>query len=155
MGSDERKEIMDETWKQKRGLHFWCEAEPISKQCKNKLRKEASRKVMEERVSELKQFKKDLTIYYPEGDLELELIFGIKKKRYGYKRNDTDNLVKHAVDCLKGVLFNDDSQLKRIIGTKYLLNNDVPDCTGVIISKFKKDSTESGKINSWENKSSN
>ena len=142
METDERNKVMEETWKEKRGLHFWCEAEPVSKQCKNKRRLEASKKVMQERVNKLKPFKNDLTVYYPQGDLELELVFGIKKKRYIHRRNDTDNLVKHAVDCLKGVLFKDDSQLKRVIGTKYLLNNNVQECTGIIISKFKKEDVQ-------------
>ena len=140
MESDESIEVMKETWKDKRGLHFWCESIPVSKQSKDKLKRELSKKVIQDRVKRLQPLRNYLTTAYPDGNLELELIFGICKNRCYGRRNDIDNLIKHALDSLKGYLFKDDSQIKKVCATKYLLNPNVPECTGIIIAKFKEPS---------------
>ena len=137
METDEAKYVMEETWKNTRGLHFWCEARPISKRSKDKIKKELFTKKIQERVKELQPFRNHLTTYYPEGDLELKLIFGINRKRCIGKRNDIDNLIKHTLDSLNGILFKDDSQIKKVSATKFLLNQNRPECTGINIAKFK------------------
>lgn len=72
-----------------------------------------------------------------EGDLELELTFGLDKRRFGNRKNDIDNLIKHTLDCLKGVLFKDDSQIKRLCANKHFINPGVPESTGIRIYKLK------------------
>ena len=136
MEIDERSQVMEETFKNTRGLHFWCKAIPTSKQSKDKIRKEVSAHTLKERITKDIFLKKMAEKYFSE-NIELILVYGIHKKRCNGKRNDIDNLIKHTLDSLKSILFKDDSQIKKVCATKYLLNPNIPECTGIIISKFK------------------
>lgn len=136
METDEAKYIMEETWKEKRGLHFWCKAIPTSKQSRDKIRKEVSARTLKERITK-DVFLKNMAEKYFNEYVELTLIYGIHKKRYNGKRNDIDNIIKHTLDSLKGILFKDDSQIKRVSATKFFLNQNRPECIGIIIAKFK------------------
>ena len=136
MENDESKYVMEETWKNERVLHFWCKSSPTSKQSRDKLRKEISTQILKERIAK-DVFLKVMAKKYFDEYVELKLVYGIHKKRCNRKRNDIDNLIKHTLDSLKGILFSDDSQIKKVSATKFSLDQNRPECTGISIAKFK------------------
>ena len=134
---DESQEVMNNLWNDKKGLHFWCKAIPISKQSKNKLKKDIASQILKKRTQE-DIFLKDLSKKYYNEIIDLVLIFSIHKSRWRTKSNDVDNLIKHTLDCLKSELFEDDGQIKKITATKYLVKSSLQEGTGIIVSKFEK-----------------
>lgn len=132
---DEQLEILKNIFGLKRGLHFMSYASPTSKQSKSTIRKDVSKQAIQKRIIN-DDFIFNKAKNYSEGDLEIEFTFGLSKRRYGKGKNDIDNLVKHALDCLKGILFKDDSQIKELHAKKFFVNSGVKQCTGIRIHKL-------------------
>ena len=125
--------LIEQTYTNKPGLSFFSYHIPISKQSKNKIRKDASKKIIQERVINLGEDRKK----YFDGNLEIELNFGMDAGRKETKTTDIDNLVKHTLDCLKGVLFKDDKQIRALHAYKHIVDKGTSDCTGIRIRKLE------------------
>ena len=132
---DEAMELLVNTFT-KGGSQFMCHASPVSHQSKDKFKIELSKQLLEKRIKGDEFLSQKASIFL-EGDIFVELTFGLHKSRFGIKKNDIDNLSKHTLDCLKGLLFKDDSQIKRICATKYYLNPPSKEWTGIRIQKWK------------------
>jgi len=135
-GGREKFKLLEETYAtSKAGLRFFSYHIPVSKQSKDKIRKEISKKIIQGQIrdSDLISSKKK---EYFNGDLEVELNFGLDKGKRWNKRTDIDNLIKHTLDCLTGILFKDDSQIIKIYASKYFVDVGTIECTGIRINKI-------------------
>lgn len=132
---DEALELLKNTFC-KGGLQFMCHSSPLSKQSRDKLKKEISKELLSKRIKS-DEFLSQRANKFFDGNLFVELTFGLHKKRLGNKKNDIDNLIKHTLDCLKGTLFKDDGQVKRVCATKYFLNPPSKEWTGIRIQRWK------------------
>jgi len=131
---DEQLKILKNSFNLKKGLHFWCRATPVSKQSRNKIKKDLTEQILQARVKRIKLTSDRIKEFF-NGDLGIELTFGLREKRL--RKNDIDNLIKQSLDCLKGILFKDDSQIKEICGNKYSVNQKATECTGIRIYKIR------------------
>jgi len=129
---DEQLQILMNTFG-KGGLEFMCHASPVSKRSRDKIKKEISKQIIKKRIDN-DNFLKDKSKNFFTNNLFVEFTFGLEKNRC--KKNDIDNLIKHSLDCLKGVLFKDDSQVKKICATKYFINSG-KEWTGIRVYKLK------------------
>lgn len=125
---DEQLEILMNVFGLKKGLSFMSFCSPISKQSKNKIKKEITKQALQKRTSKLASEK--LARFF-KSEIGMELTFGIDKRRLGKRKNDIDNLIKHSLDCLNGVLFEDDSQIREISAKIYFVNQGVKESTGI------------------------
>jgi Holliday junction resolvase RusA-like endonuclease len=65
------------------------------------------------------QIKENLTEEHPYPiDVKLEVIVSVSMKEKRLKSVDVDNLVKSVLDCFNGLVYEDDSQIINILGTK-------------------------------------
>lgn len=65
------------------------------------------------------QIKENLTIEqpYPQ-DVKLEVIVSVSMKEKRLKSVDVDNLIKSVLDCFNGLVYEDDSQIINVFGSK-------------------------------------
>ena len=137
-GGKEKFKLLKETYANlKPGLKFFCYYLPISSQSKNKIKKEISKQIIQNKVLKSNFISEKKRVYFKE-ELELELNFGLDEDRNRYKRNDIDNLIKYTLDCLKGVLFKDDCLIKKISARKFFVNKNTPECIGIRISRLSR-----------------
>jgi Holliday junction resolvase RusA-like endonuclease len=132
--NDEQLQILINSFG-KGGLQFGCHAPPTSKQSKNKIKKEVVKQLLNNRIAKDKFLVNKKELFY-NSELILDLTFGLEEKRY--KKNDVDNLIKNTLDCLKGVLFKDDAQIKKVCATKFFLKEGVKEWTGIRVKEHKK-----------------
>ncbi|MGN6399033.1 MAG: RusA family crossover junction endodeoxyribonuclease [Flavisolibacter sp.] len=65
---------------------------------------------------------------------ELEVVIGVNTTRKRFKEVDVDNLVKYILDCLNGLVYEDDSQIASLIASKYVIeDNSIYQQLGVVI----------------------
>ena len=131
---DEQLDILISTFGSGPGLKFYSKAVPVSKQSKDKFKKELSKKTMQERITD-DSFLFERSKKFLNGDISIDLIFGLHADRQG-RRNDVDNLSKHTLDCLKTILFKDDVQIKELHAVKSFVNNAVSESTGIQIREY-------------------
>lgn len=60
------------------------------------------------------KLRKDIP-HFGKARLKIELSFFFKGKR----KRDTDNYIKPTIDCLSGILFDDDEQVDEVIAKRY------------------------------------
>lgn len=131
---DEQLSFLKSVFGLKRGLSFVCKASPISKQSKDILRKQLYHQLIKKRIVEDDYLTKKSPVFF-EGDLYIEINFSLNINRKG-RKSDLDNLAKNCLDCLKGILFKDDSQIKELHLKKHIVAPRVTEFTGIRIAKI-------------------
>ncbi|GAA4461352.1 hypothetical protein GCM10023189_36790 [Nibrella saemangeumensis] len=71
--------------------------------------------------------------------LEIISVFYMSEDRY--KTVDIDNLLKTVIDCFKGLIFEDDSQIQNVLGMKRAVQPGFPDAILIGIRKLDKKGT--------------
>jgi Holliday junction resolvase RusA-like endonuclease len=79
-----------------------------------------SLRVFEERFRE--NIKRSLTDEHPyDKTIKLEVVVSVTMTEKRMKKVDVDNLTKAVLDCLKGLVFEDDSQIINVLSSKAVL----------------------------------
>lgn len=69
---------------------------------------------------------------------KLDIVISISTKERRFFEVDVDNLAKMVLDCLKGIIFEDDSQVVNLLVSKYVHLNKEPSLT-IAIKSLKTD----------------
>lgn len=80
---------------------------------------------------ELQEYK---NLFYTNKDIILCVVFGFKSKKNGFRniRPDLDNLLKFIIDAMKGIVYQDDSQIVYVNATKINAEEDFIDIKLII-----------------------
>ena len=112
------------------GLGLAIRTLPISFRSKNKELKEKVRREIIERLSK-EQTKRSLEKYF-EGEIKIRLTCYFNRR---YATTDVDNIAKFALDCMKGLAFKDDKQIKELVIRKIKSERGRNEYIGIKISR--------------------
>lgn len=106
-------------------------------------KKRAGQKKFEEYFIDL--VKSNLGEEHPyKNPLQLEVIISIKMSEKRLKEVDIDNLIKSILDCMNGLVYEDDNQVRSVFASKYvIIDGFVPQVSGVQVGVRKLDVRES------------
>ncbi len=114
------------------GLMFVIKTLPTSFRTKNIFQKKRVRKDIIQRLNR-KYTKESLKRFFT-GEIGIRLNCLFNKR---YSNTDVDNIAKFTLDCMKGLAFQDDKQIKELTIIKLKTKAKDNENIGVVIRKFK------------------
>lgn len=114
------------------GLRFAIRTLPVSFRTNNREIKDRTRRDIEARMNRLCT-KEACEERFFSGELKVELVCYFNRR---YSTTDVDNIAKFILDCMSGLAFENDRQIKELIVKKIKGSKESREYIGVGISKF-------------------